>query len=320
MPEAPPVQVVDPDNARRPVDVLDGGEPRAPRVARRWKVVALGVAVLGAAGVVAGRSIPQDRAEQEARDAAFALSDRVHLHGRLGAVYGVFEGADRVLSAEVQVASADGQRGGDRVTGLRFEGTGLTPRAPDPSGLAELPVTVWPASDLDCEAVAAGRYPGAVSVVLDVVPRSGVTHSQRMPVQAAVLREASLQGCDLPDPDALTRVEAQGAADGTLLVYLEPVQRSRQPLVLEAVRVPGFDVRPVHGLTLPASLPPGTSGLFGFTVRVTECATAGGSEASVRLQVGDASQTRVAGTEVSQPQPGGVPAAQLLQGLLDVAC
>ena len=314
--ESPFVTVVAAGDAGRPVDVVVGGEPGGPGVPRRWKVAALVLVLLGAVGVV-GRSLAADRAEQRAKDAAFAVLDQVHLNGGLGPV----GGGGGALSAEVSVSVVGAQRGGDRVTGLRLEGEGLAPRAPDLSRLSELPATLLLESDVDCVGVAAGRYPVSVGVVLDVVPRSGVMHSQRMPVGAPVLRDASLAACDLPDPDARTRVEVQGSARGTLLLFAETVQRSRQPVVLEAVTVPGFDVRPAGDQHLLMSLPPGTGGLFDFTVRVTDCATARGSSATtVRLRVGDAPETRVASTEVSQPQPGGVSAAQLLQQLVNLTC
>ena len=314
--EPPFVTVVAAGDAGRPVDVLVGGEPRGPGVPRRWKAAALVLVLLGAVGVV-GRSLAADRAEQRAEDAAFAVVDQVHLTGGLGLV----GGGTGALSAEVSVSVVGGQGGSDRVTGLRFEGEGLTPRPADLSGLSELPATLRPEADVDCVGVAVGRYPESVSVVLDVVPRSGVTHSQRMPVEAKDLRDASLAACDLPDPDARTAVEVQGAANGTLLLFVQTVQRSRQPVVLEAVTVPGFEVRPAGVQHLPTSLPPGTGGLIDFTVRVTDCATARGSSATtVRLRVGDAPETRMASTEVSQPQPGGMSAAQLLQRLVNLTC
>jgi len=319
--EPPFVTVVAAGDAGRPVDVLVGGEPREPGVPRRWKVAALVLVLLGAVGLV-GRSLAADRAEQRANEAAFAVRDRVHLIGVLGAVSGTFDGGvGRLLSAEVSVSVVGGQPGGDRVTGLRLEGEGLTPRPADLSGLTELPATLRPTADIDCDAIAAGRYPVSGSVVLDVVPRSGVTHSQRMPVQAAVLRNASLAACELPDPDARTRVEVQGSARGTLLLNVEPVPYSRQPLVIEGVSVPGFEVRPAGGQTLPTRLPPDTGALYGFTVRVTDCAMARGSfGTTVRLRVGSVLETRVASTELSQPQPGGVPAARLLQRLVTLTC
>ena len=315
--------VVAKGDAGRPVDVLVGGEPPGQAVPRRWKLAALVLVLLGAVGV-AGRSLAADRAEQQAEDAAFAVLDQVHVQGALGTVYGISDGGvGRVLAAEVEVevSVVGGQRGSDRVTGLRLEGKGLLPRAADLSGLSELPATLRPEADIDCVGVAVGRYPESVRVVLDVVPRSGVTHSQRMPVQATVLRDASLAACELPDPDARVRVEVQSSARGTLLLSVGSVQYSRQPLVLEGVSVPGFEVRPAGGQSLPTSLPLGTDSLFGFTVRVTDCATARGSSATtVRLRVGDAPETRVASTEVSQPQPGGLSAAQLLQRLVNLTC
>ena len=319
--EPPSVTVVATGDAGRPVDVLVGGEPRGQAVPRRWKLAALVLVLLGAVGV-AGRSLAADRAERQAEDAAFAVRDQVHVQGALGGVYGIFDGGvGRVLAAEVEVSVVDGQRGSDQVTGLRLEGKGLSPRAADLSGLSELPATLRPEADIDCAGVAVGRYPESVSVVLDVVARSGVTHSQRMPVQATVLRDASLVACELPDPDARVRVEVQSSARGTLLLFVGSVQYSRQPLVLEGVSVPGFEVRPAGGQSLPTSLPLGTDSLFGFTVRVTDCATARGSSATtVRLRVGDAPETRVASTEVSQPQPGGLSAAQLLLRLVNLTC
>ena len=313
--------VVAAGDAGRPVDVLVGGEPRGPGVPRRWKVAALALVLLGAVGVV-GRSLAADRAEQRAEDAAFAVLDRVHLKGALGAVSGTLDdGVGSALSAEVSVSVVGDQRGGDRVTDVRLEGEGLTPRPADLSGLSALPATLWPKAGIDCVGVAAGRYPASVSVVLDVRPRSGVTHSQRMPVGATVLRDASLAACELPDPDARVLVEMQGSARGTLLLYVETVRYSRQPLVIEGVSVPGFDVRRAGGQTLPASLPPGSGGLYDFTVRVTDCASARDSfETTVRLQVGGVAETRVASTEVSQPQPGGVSTARLLQQLVDLTC
>ena len=313
--------VVAAGDAGRPVDVLVGGESRGSGVPRRWKVAGLVLVLLGAVGVV-GRAVVADRAEQRAEEAAFAVLDRVHLQGTFGAVYGFFDGGvGYVLSAEVSVSVVGGQRGGDRVTGLRFEGEGLTPRVADLSGLAELPATLRAEADVDCDEVAVGRYPESVSVVLDVVPRSGVTHSQHLPVETKDLREASLAACDLPDPDARTGVEVQGAANGTLLLLVQTVQRSRQPVALEAVTVPGFEVRPNGDQNLVTSLPPGTGGVFGFTVRVADCAMARGSTTTtVRLRVGDAPETRVASTEVSQPQPGGMSAAQLLQRLVNLTC
>ena len=313
--------VVAAGDAGRPVDVLVGGESRGSGVPRRWRVAGLVLVLLGAVGIV-GRAVVADRAEQRAKEAAFAVLDRVHLKGTFGTVYGFFDGGvGRVLSAEVSVSVVGGQGGGDRVTGLRFEGEGLSPRVADLSGLAELPATLGLEADVDCDGVAVGRYPVSVSVVLDVVPRSGVTHSQRMPVEAKDLRDASLAACDLPDPDARTGVEVQGAANGTLLLFVQTVQRSRQPVVLEAVTVPGFEIRPAGDQNLVTSLPPGTGGLFGFTVRVTDCATArSSSTTTVRLRVGDAPETHVADTEVSQPQPGGLPATQLLQRLVNLTC
>lgn len=272
-------------------------------------------------GFLAGRSLVENRAEKRTRDAAFALADKVHLRAALMQVHGVHDGLDRVLSAEVRVSSSGGGAGGNRVTDLRFEGEGLTPRAPDLSGLSELPGYGRPASDVDCDRVSAGRFPEAVAVVLDVVPRSGVTHSQRMPVQPATVREALLQACDLPEPDAQARVEVQGSADGTLLLFVAPPQRSKHVLVLESLSVPGFDVRPVDDFILPRRLPPGTGGLYGFSLRVSDCAAARAPyEVAVRLRVAGASETRIASTAVSQPQPGGVPATQLLQRLARKAC
>ena len=55
-----------------------------------------------------------------------------------------------------------------------------------------------------------------VEHILDVVPRSGVTHSQRLPVETKDRWGASLAACDLPDPAARTGVEVRGAANGTL--------------------------------------------------------------------------------------------------------
>jgi hypothetical protein len=321
VPETPRVSIGDPSELGRPADLLEGHEPDESRVADRWKVGGLVILVLILGGFLAGRFIIENRAEQQARDAAFAIVDKVHLRGEIKQIHGVQDGVDGVISAEVQVTSFGEGLGDDRVSGVRFEGEGLTPRPPDLAGLLELPRYVRPESDVACGRVSAGRFPEAVAVVLDVVPRSGVTHSQRLPVQPRVVREALLQACDLPDPNAQTRVEVQGAADGTLLLFLEPVQRSRQVLVLEAVSVPGFDVRPVQGLSLPRSLPPGVGGLYGFSVRVDDCATAREPhEVAVRLRVGGALGTRMASADVSQPQPGGVPVTQLLQRLVRRAC
>ena len=309
------------DDPGEPADLLEGHESREPRVPDRWKVVGLVLLLLLVGGLMAARSLGENRAEQQARDAAFAIADTVHLRAELTHTYGAHD-ESAVLSAEVRVHSSGGGPGGDRVTDVRIEGEGLTPRAPDLSGLLELPGYVRPVSDVDCGPVSAGRFRKAVVVVLDVVPRSGVTHSQRMPVQPAAVREALLQACDLPDPDAQARVEVQGAADGTtLLLYVETVQRSKQVLVLESLGVPGFDVRPVAGFTLPRSLAPGTGGLYGFSLRVTDCAAARAPyDVAVRLRLAGASETRTASTTVSQPQPGGVLATQLLQRLASRAC
>lgn len=321
MPDVPEVTIVDPGAPHGHSDVLDTGEPREPRVPGRWRAAGLAVVLLVGAGVVGGRAALEARAEQRARDAAFAIADEVHLGGELGTVFGFSPEGGSVLSAEVVVDALDGDRGRNRVTGVRFEGEGLRPRDVDLSALRSLPATLYPEADLDCGPVTAGRYPEQVSVVLDVVPRSGVVHPQRFALAAPALREAALQACNLPDPDAEVTVEVQGGASGDVLLFLDPVPRSDDTLTIEGLLVPGFEVLPVPGLRLPSVLPPDTGGVYAFPLRVTDCAAARrGAGVSVRLRVGGVLETRLASTEVSQPQPGAVPAAELLRRLVDEAC
>ena len=312
----PVVTVVGAVGSGRPADVLVGGGAGGSRVPTRGKGARLVLVLVGSVGVVA-RAVAADRAEQRATDAALAVSDQVHLQGTVGPV----DGSGGVLAATVSVSVIDGQREGNRVTGLRFEGEGVTPRPTDLSALRVLPATLHPEAGVDCAEVAAGRYPAAASAVLDVVPRSGVTHPQRMPVQAMAMRDISRRACELPDPDARVGVEAQGSARGDLLLYVEPVGYSKQTLVIESVTVPGFEVRRPRGQTLPTSLAPNEGGVYDFTVRVTDCAVArSAAETTVILRLDGVPETRVAGDAVSQPQPGGVPAAELFQRLVNLAC
>lgn len=297
-------------------DLLVSGserEPRPvlPRLPRRWR---RGAAVLLAVAVVAvgAAALARDRAERSAREAASARTDEVHLRGRLRAVSGGEPGLGRLL-ADVEVT---GERRG-RLTSVRLEGAGLTTVLAPAPPLPELPGQVLADATIDCGAVPE-RLPQRASVVLTVVPPSGVEHEQRLTVPPDALRQAALEACDEPDPDAQPRVEV-GAQDERLVLYVETVPRSDADLRIEAVTVPGFAVA---GLTLPYRLMPDSGGVYGFSLRVADCARArqGQTSVTVRLSADGVASVRVAAPSRTAPQPGAVPVEQLLRRLVAAGC
>lgn len=312
MSDVPVVTLVDP-HGEGPLDVL-GTDERDPRWSRRTRVI---VGVLVAAGLIIIVALPRVTAARE-RQAALDALNEVHLRVGVPAVAG-FEG--RLL---VQfLVDDDGQRPpAERLIGARLEGGGV--RAVDPDTLPEynmLPMTLSVAGRLDCRAVGQGRYPTGVALVTTALPASKVKHEKRTPILPDESRRASLEACDLPDPDARPLVEVQADARGVLLLNLESVPRANDDVVLERVTIPGFTVAPVDGLLLPQTLPPNGGGIYGFTVKVADCALAiDKREVRVQLQVAGVRATRIASPGTSQPQPDGEPAAALLDRLLAAGC
>lgn len=301
-------------------DVLVGGGDREPRLSRRARALAAAGAVLLLTGALGASAYAERRGEQRAQAAAFALADQVHLAGRLVAVFGLEPGSGR-LGADVMVA-ARGDAGGNRLAGVRLEGDGLQTLDTSPvPARPPLPYQALPESRVRCGDVADGRIPARATVVLTVVPASGVPHEQRLDADPAQVREAALAACDLPDPDAEPVVGAQGARDGSLLVDVETVPRSDVQLQLVGVRVPGFAVGSSVGLPLPHRIPPGSGGLYGFTARVTDCAAARSADLTpVVLLRADGRPVELSAATASQRQPGAVPARQLLERIREVAC
>ena len=319
MRDVPPVTIHDPGGPGRQ-DVLVGGAEREPRLSRRTRVLVGGGLALLVAGAVGGTSYAQHRAEQREQAAAFAVADEVHVEGSLAAVFGLEPGSGR-LGADVTLASRDGHPGPHTVPTVRLEGPGLVPVTRAGPGRFTPPAQAVPESRVDCGAVAAGRIPEAALVVATVVPASQMPHEQGLPVDPESLREAVLSACDLPDPSAKPYVEA--AARGTsLLVFVEAVRRSDAVLWLEDVRVPGFALRAVPGLSLPYLVEPDSGGVYGLDVRVTDCTAARASDLllTVVLSEDGRREQRVAPPAVQQPQPGAVPVGQLLQRLIDQDC
>lgn len=297
------------------LEQLEPDEP--PGTPRRASVVGALLVVLVGAGVLVARDAVRDQTEQQAADTAFAAADEVDLDTRLLWLAPRGPGTSRV-DVMVEVVGREDRARPDQVTGLVVDAAGLSPLEFRPPALPQRRLQVTAAAAVDCEAVTAGGLPPGGDAVLTITPASGVPHDQRLPVPPAQLREALLVACDLPDPDAETTVEASGASGG-VFVSLTQVPRRTGGLVLESIAVPGFDVV-LDGLSLPYRLPPGTGlGLF-VTARVDDCdvALAAGLRVQVTLTEGGVMAVRRAGPPVSQP--GAVPAARYLQGLLDVAC
>jgi hypothetical protein len=243
--------------------------------------------------------------------------------GRLDPELGAYSPEPGLLSATVELAPT----GVGRVVGVRLEGDGLTPRAITlpPASLLSMPssrrVRIQPQSDVDCRRVADGRYPARLSVVLDVVGPSGATRTQRLPLPATLPREPALQACGLPDPDLRARVEAEGASDGALVLFVEPVPRSHLPVTVQSVAIEGVTVSPGRGTALPVVVQAGSGYVFSLRPAVADCARARqATGVRVRLRVGEQVQTVTAAEMVSQPQAGGVPVARLLQRLVGAAC
>lgn len=306
----------------RGADVLAGGDDREPRLSSRARVLAGAGAVLLAAGALGGSAFVERRAEQRERGEAFALADQVHLSGRLEAVFSLEPGAGR-LGADVTVAARGAGGGRDRLAGVRLEGEGLQALDTSPvPARPPLPYQALPESRVRCGDVANGRIPVRASVVLTVVPASRVPHEQRLDADPAQVREAALAACDLPDPDRVPLVEAQGARDGSLLIYVETVPRSDTELQLVGLRIPGFTLASSVGLPLPHRILANTGGLYGFTPRVTDCAAARSANLTplVLLREDGRPAARRAASTVSQPQPGGVSARQLLEQVRAAAC
>lgn len=317
MGDAPLVSIVDPRDRGQGGDVLQSGDERGPRWSRRARVLA---GTLAAAGVLAAVAVPRvlaAREEQRAADAAFAVADTVHLRVTAQAVVG----ADRQLSA-IYLLDDDGTPSyADRLVRARLEGAGLRPVDPGARPVYEsVPVELFASAAVDCRAVTAGAYPDA-ALVTTALPLSKVEHVERLPLAPDQVREAALQACDLPDPDARPLVEVQGTAKGELFLNLETVARSKDELALDDVRLPGFTVTPVDGLDLPRVLGVNSGGIYGFRLAVADCAVARSSrDVRVSIRVGGVRETRVADTRTSQPQPGGEPIGALLDRLVERAC
>lgn len=319
MRDAPPVTLHDPgEPAGR--DVLVGAPEREPRLSRRTRVLGGAGATLLAAGVVGGTSYAQHRAEQRERAAAFALADQVHVEGVVAAVFGFEPGSGR-LGADVTLRSLAGHPGPHTVPTVRIEGAGLVPLTTGGPGRFMPPTQAVPESRVDCGAVAAGRIPASAQVVVTAVPASQVPHEQHLPVDVPSLREAVLAACDLPDPSAEPYVEASAQGDA-LVVLLETVRRSDAVLRLEEIRVPGFALSTGGRFSLPRVIEPDSGGVYGFGVRVTDCAAARAGDRAVTVVLGQGGrrEERVAPHAVRQPQPGAVPVEQLLQRLVEAAC
>lgn len=294
-----------------------GGQPEPPGTPRRSTVLGALLVVLVGVAVLVGRDAVRDRAEQRVADAALAPAAEVHLDASLLWLAPGGPGTSRV-DVMVEVVGREDRADPERLTGLVVEAGGLTPlefvRPPSP----ERRLQVAAAAAVDCGAVATGRLPPGGDAVLTITPASGVPHDQRLPLPPTRLREALLIACDLPDPDAETTVEASGASGG-VFVSLMQVPRRPEGLVVEGIAVPGFEVV-LDGLSLPYRLPPGTGlGLF-LTVRVRDCAAALAGDLRVQVTLTEGGVTTVREGSSSASQPGAVPAARYLQGLLDAAC
>lgn len=319
MPDAPIVTVSDPSGDDGRGDLLQSGDEHAPwRPSRRTAGLTALALLLAAGGVVGVRAEQRDREQQRLREAAFALADRVRLRSSLAGVVTPAVGSRRLafLVDLLQVGVGDsGPR--DRVTGLRVEGAGLTP---DPTPFVEVVAgPVEAAATVDCRAAAAGQLPERATVVLTVVPASEVEHVQRLQVGAALLRQAVLEACDLPDPGLRTTV-ATFVQGRTLTLLVDTVPRSRRPATVQSVAVAGFDVRTV-GAALPYSVSPGSGAFLGLQARVVDCAAAraGDLGLQVRLTDDEGSAVRTA-ADAAAEQPGRRPTRDLLQDLLARDC
>ncbi len=313
MSDLPVVSVVDPHGGG-PLDVLGPDDDRDPRWSRRTRVV---VGVLAAAGLLITAVLPRVTAARE-RQAALDALDEVHLRVGVPTVAGI-QGQLLVQF----VVDDDGRRPlAERLVGARLDGDGVQAVDPDTRpGYDALPTDLSVAGRVDCRAVGAGRYPTSVALVTTALPASKVKRDRRTPIVPGEVRRAALEACDLPDPDARPLVEVQADARGVLLLNLESVPRADGDIVLERVDVLGFTVAPVAGLQLPQTLPGNGGGIYGFTVKVADCALARDErEVRVQLQVAGVRETRIASPDTSQPQPGGEQVSALLDRLIAALC
>lgn len=313
MPDVPLVTVVNP-NGGDPPDVLGSDEGRNPRWSRRARFV---VAILAAVGLLVALVMPRLTAARE-RQAALDALDKVHLRLGIPTVAG-FQGQ---LLVQFRL-DEDGQRPlAERLVGARLEGQGVQAVNPDVRPAYDtLPTELSVAGRVDCRAVGERRYPAGVALVTTALPASKVEREARTPIVPGEVRRASLEACDLPDPDARPLVEVQADARGVLLLNLEAVPRADDEVVLERVNVLGFDIAPADGLVLPRTLPPDSGGFYRFTVRVADCVLARDQrDVRVQLQVAGVRETRIANPESSQPQPGSGRVAALLDRLIAAGC
>lgn len=313
MPDVPVVNVVDPRGGRLP-DVLGSDDDRDPRWSRRTRIV---VGVLAAAALLITVALPRVTAARE-RQAALDALNEVHLRVGDPTVSG-FQGQLLVQF----LVDDDGQRPlAERLVGARLDGKDVQAVDPDAQPVYNtLPTQLSVAGRVDCRAVGRGRYPTGVALVTTALPASKVRRDRRTPIVPGEIRRASLEACDLPDPDARPLVEVQAAARGVLLLNLETVPRADDEVVLERVDVRGFTVTPVDGLLLPQTLPPNGGGIYGFTVKVADCTLARDErDVRVQLQVAGKRDTRIASPDTSQPQPGAESVTALLDRLLVASC
>ncbi|MBC7372551.1 MAG: hypothetical protein H7323_00980 [Frankiales bacterium] len=313
MSDVPVVTVFDPRGGDRP-DVLGPDDDRDPRWSRRTRAV---VAVLAVAGLLIAVALPRVTAARE-RQAAFDALNEVHLRVGVPAI----AGSQGQLLVQF-LLDDDGRRPPEeRLIGARLDGDGVQAVDPDTRPAYNvLPTELSVAGRVDCSAVGQGNFPTGVALVTTALPASKVERDSRTPIVPSEIRRASLEACDLPDPDARPLVEVQAGESGLLLLNLEAVPRADDGLVLERVDVLGFTVAPADGLVLPQTLPPNAGGFYGFTVKVADCALARDErDVRVQLQVDGVRETRIASPDTSQPQPGGEPVTALLDRLLAAAC
>lgn len=316
MSDAPEVTITDPRDDRGPSDLLDGGGEHLG-LSRRMQAGLLAVVLIAGASVLAGRAIAQDRAQTREREAAFAEADALHTTAALGNVFSTEIGSGRV-TVEVNLGS-DGSGERDQLTGLVLDGPFLSALPEQPYPFIAGQQTQTANATVDCSALAAGRIPDRADVTLTLVPRSTVPHLLRLPIAAAQIREVALAACDLPDPDRPPVAEVSGTA-GRLQLYVETAPR-KKGVRLESVSLAGFALG-LRGQSLPMALEINVGYFFDLAARVVDCRVAQGSDLQVRATFAEAGERRTVDAQpsVTQPQPGSVPAQEVLGELLAAAC
>lgn len=330
MPDEPRVTISDPRGPGRPAEVLSAGEDRPPRRVPIRLVAAVAVVALLVVGTVV---LVRERAQEHRRQqshrravaAAFRLADSVHLTVMPDSVH---VGIDAELGKGLLLTPVAFRETGpspDTVLTLTLTGPGLTAgyaSAPNPQGVPGTVAGLARAA-VDCAAVTAGRFPGPAIVSATVLTAAHREHVQRVPVATAELRAATLQSCDLPDPDA--RPLAQGdVQNGRPVLIISPVDRARAVLVLVGIGGPGLRV--TTNVSFPSDLGRQGGLVFGVDVTVADCAAARRGPLNLLVTLQSAGATRVqrvvAAPLVTNLPPGRVvtPLAPYLTRLVQRTC